>query len=365
MKVFSVARPAQAVERRADLAFQPVAGSCRALASPHEAYLFPSVSRLGDPVDANPGRDLGIVSARQQHAHGVARRPPSLSAVSPDPNGQPASGVAYGVAYGLRFAPIPAVLSVAVVRLGNTSVFQDRSFDRSGTSPGRWRMPSYRRPEGAEGITSSGRSGPRGPAIGAGRRRTRGRDPDQPGNTLRAPADAHQTGQRGVGPRRRVATRTQASRSVAGSTTRVPSGTNPTTTSRIPAGTPARSRIPPAAWVRSPGQVRSAAVGSAASAGGVDRVRARIRGEAPRDSPTILGPVQAGPGARPIATSPTASAGTIDTVAGVGAGGWGGFATGAVLAPGPAGRRRPGRHPPAQHRPRRDRRRAGPGPRAA
>ena len=49
-----------------------------------------------------------------------------MSAVSPDPNGQPASGVAYGVAYGLRFAPIPAVLSVGVVRLGHTSVFQDR-----------------------------------------------------------------------------------------------------------------------------------------------------------------------------------------------------------------------------------------------
>src|SRR5664280_2846082 len=198
-------------------------------------------------------------------------------------------------------------------------------------------MPSYHRPEGAEGITSSGRRGPRGPAIGAGRRRTRGRGPDQPG----APSERRRTvaaaGQRGVGPRRGVATRTQASRSVVGSTTRVPSGTNPTTTSRIPAGTPARSRIPPAARVRSPGQGSSAAVGSAASAGGVDKVRARIRGEAPRNSPTILGPVHAGPGATPIATSPTASAGTIDTVAGVGAGGRGGFATGAVLAPGPPG----------------------------
>jgi hypothetical protein len=34
--------------------------------------------------------------------------------------------VAYGVAYGPHAGPIPAVLSVAVVRLGNTSVFQDR-----------------------------------------------------------------------------------------------------------------------------------------------------------------------------------------------------------------------------------------------
>jgi|SRR5664279_3776112 hypothetical protein len=36
-------------------------------------------------------------------------------------------GVVYRVAYGHRNGPIPAVLSVAVVRLGNTSVFQDRS----------------------------------------------------------------------------------------------------------------------------------------------------------------------------------------------------------------------------------------------
>ena len=123
MKVFSVARPAQAVERRPDLAFHRL---------PEAAALWPARTgptclvslRLGDPVEANPGRDLAIVSARQQLAHGVARRPPSLSAVSPDPNGQPASGVAYGVAYGLRFAPIPAVLSVGVVRLGHTSVFQ-------------------------------------------------------------------------------------------------------------------------------------------------------------------------------------------------------------------------------------------------
>jgi len=35
-------------------------------------------------------------------------------------------GVAYRVAYGSNNGPIPAVLSVAEVRLGNTSVFQDR-----------------------------------------------------------------------------------------------------------------------------------------------------------------------------------------------------------------------------------------------
>jgi len=37
------------------------------------------------------------------------------------------TGVAYRVAYGPTNGPIPAVLSVAEVRLGNTSVFQDRS----------------------------------------------------------------------------------------------------------------------------------------------------------------------------------------------------------------------------------------------
>jgi hypothetical protein len=46
---------------------------------------------------------------------------------SPDPDGQPAGRVAYGVAYGPNAGPIPAVLSVAEVRLGHTSVFQDRS----------------------------------------------------------------------------------------------------------------------------------------------------------------------------------------------------------------------------------------------
>jgi len=35
--------------------------------------------------------------------------------------------VAYGVAYRPHNGPVPAVLSVAEVRLGNTSVFQDRS----------------------------------------------------------------------------------------------------------------------------------------------------------------------------------------------------------------------------------------------
>ena len=35
-------------------------------------------------------------------------------------------GVAYRVAYGPSNGPIPAVLSVAMVRLGNRSVFQDR-----------------------------------------------------------------------------------------------------------------------------------------------------------------------------------------------------------------------------------------------
>jgi hypothetical protein len=35
-------------------------------------------------------------------------------------------GVAYRVAYGSNNGPIPAVLSVAEVRLGRTSVFQDR-----------------------------------------------------------------------------------------------------------------------------------------------------------------------------------------------------------------------------------------------
>jgi len=35
--------------------------------------------------------------------------------------------VAYGVAYGPNNGPIPAVLCVAVVRLGQLSVFQDRS----------------------------------------------------------------------------------------------------------------------------------------------------------------------------------------------------------------------------------------------
>ena len=38
-----------------------------------------------------------------------------------------AGSVAYGVAYGPFIAHIPAVLSVAVVRLGHTSLFQDRS----------------------------------------------------------------------------------------------------------------------------------------------------------------------------------------------------------------------------------------------
>jgi hypothetical protein len=46
-------------------------------------------------------------------------------AISPEPDGQPAGGVAYGVAYSPNTGPIPAVLSVALVRLGHTSVFQD------------------------------------------------------------------------------------------------------------------------------------------------------------------------------------------------------------------------------------------------
>jgi hypothetical protein len=43
--------------------------------------------------------------------------------------------VAYGVAYGPHNGPIPAVLSVEVVRLGNTSVFQVRRKVRLDTPP--------------------------------------------------------------------------------------------------------------------------------------------------------------------------------------------------------------------------------------
>jgi hypothetical protein len=67
-----------------------------------------SSSRAGNSLMALPG--------------GLRRCP----AISPDLDGQPAGGVAYRVAYGPNNGPIPAVLSVAVVRLGNRSVFQDR-----------------------------------------------------------------------------------------------------------------------------------------------------------------------------------------------------------------------------------------------
>jgi hypothetical protein len=46
--------------------------------------------------------------------------------MSPDPDERPAGGVVYGVAYGPNNDQIPAVLSVVVVQLGHTSVFQDR-----------------------------------------------------------------------------------------------------------------------------------------------------------------------------------------------------------------------------------------------
>jgi len=195
-------------------------------------------------------------------------------------------------------------------------------------------MPSYRRPEGAEGAHHRADAG----REDRHRRRTTanpGTRSDQPGAPSERRPIVAAARQRGVGPRRGVATRTQASRSVAGSTTRSRPGPTPRPRAgcrreRLP-GRGSRQRL----GSGSPGQVRSAAVGSAASAGGVDKVRARIRGEAPgtRRRSSARSRPAGGKADRDLADRVRR---TIDTVAVSARAGWV-LATGAVLAPAPAG----------------------------
>jgi hypothetical protein len=68
------------------------------------------------------------------------------------------SGVAYGVAYGPNTGPIPAVLSVALVRLGNRSVFQDRS-DRPLRHLSAAVADAILPPGGGSRVTGAGRRG--------------------------------------------------------------------------------------------------------------------------------------------------------------------------------------------------------------
>ena len=77
-------------------------------------------------MDGTQAHGLPARPRKARHLTGLLGWSGSTPAISPDPDGQPAGGVAYGVAYGHHNGPIPAVLSVAVVRLGHTSVFQVR-----------------------------------------------------------------------------------------------------------------------------------------------------------------------------------------------------------------------------------------------
>ena len=159
------ARPAHLGEHLAGLAFT----GCRKLprfGQPARGLPVPSVSAWVIPStriqDATSGSSQRASNTLMALPGGLHRCP----ATSPDPDGQPAGGVAYGVAYGPHNGPIPAVLSLSVVRLGHTSVFQDRSirplwhlsaarcvrstevYSRSGRSErprSRWAFPGSRR----------------------------------------------------------------------------------------------------------------------------------------------------------------------------------------------------------------------------